>query len=228
MLVNPRVFVVNGSATARAVADVLAVLLGGESICGSPEDIPVCDRARCELLVLACMDGIDQIRALPHLRLRGYGGPVLIVSEAPLEDLKDSHRIVRSADGAREAFNPTRLLPELLSKSFPLEPLGNTTLRHLQELLVQRRSYWEEKLLGSIGSLDSERTSFLEGLNDLETVFGDLRTAAPLATHADDMSFRRLVDDIRQGGQLTGDHEEALKMLIERVLGRLCETAEVL
>jgi len=211
---------------ARSAADALAALLGGESNSLTSEYAPIGGQTECAVLVLTCMDAVDQIRALPAFRGRGFRGPVLIVSGERFDELKQSHRILRWAHGARDVFGPAWLLPDLLERASQLRPLGEATLWHLQQLLLQSSSEWDEKFSRCLRIMAAGEVPLQESVGGLERVFGDLCTAAPMATHNEGTLFRRCIEDIRRTDRIDDHHLEVLNSLVRRAMERLRETSE--
>ena len=218
-----------GSSAAEAVAVVLSALYGWHARCVSQKaGFHNMQAAATSLLILTCLDGIDQLLILPKLRLDGFRGPVLIVSDQQIATLKERHKILRWSPGSREAFAPPWLLIDLLEKAIPLEALGEGTLLYLQQHLGQRTSHWREGLERAVQRLAAGHEPLAECLGELETVFDELRLAAPCAAHDEYSSFRRLMSDIKEEGRFSRDHNTTAKKLVRRLLDRLEETSEIL
>jgi len=211
---------------ARSAADALAALLAGESNSLTSEYAPIGGQTECAVLVLTCMDAVDQIRALPAFRGRGFRGPVLIVSGERFDELKQSHRILRWAHGARDVFGPAWLLPDLLERASQLRPLGEATLWHLQQLLLQSSSEWDEKFSRCLRIMAAGEVPLQESVGGLERV---------LVICARQLQWLRIMRGPCSGAvlrtsaetdRIDDHHLEVLNSLVRRAMERLRETSE--
>lgn len=123
------------------------------------------------------------IGRVPQLRLKGFRGPVVVVSTEPFSVLKQHHRVLRFGQGSHATFGPPWDLANLLLAVNSLVPIEPENLVMLQAELRKAQNVYQQKLMPCLEKLKTPGKALNKDIAQLQELIGRLRVTTPVACH---------------------------------------------
>lgn len=210
-----------------ATAQVIATLLDWQQIILQPETVNQNPHLPHKSLLL--LPEAHLLEYLPLLRLQGYSGAVVILSDLPFSSLKQRYPILKAQQGSHLAWgSPWQIttLFEQLPDLIPLEPANLESIQAQLKFLVEGRDrQLEEIIFPALKQLQQATPDFSTILTTLDDIFSDLLAQTPDARHKlmqiDGQEttlhshFRKLMESLTRSQSVTPEQIANLQTIFE-------------
>lgn len=220
-----------------AVATVLSTLFGIETLvlkanwAVAPSEFP-----QKSVLIISGISQERQIGRLAGLRLHGFIGGALIISQSSFESLRARHRILRWGHGSHDVCHFPCSLVDLLIKVAEITPLEPENLHLLQNEIKAPDRLIDRRVIPCLKRLGKRNRDLDREINDIITIIGNLRACTPVACHAVvkiggrkaqiQKHFKMLVEELRKLQDFDNRPVVLLRELFERWRSVLIDVGE--
>ena len=125
----------------------------------------------------------NQLPFLAKLRLAGFSGAVLVLSQESFTTLKRQYPILRAGQGSHDACPAPWHLPDLLNRVTKLVPLERENLEILQHKLAIPRDWLQQAIIPHLQQLRQPDCNVPQELQALENIVQQLRQQTPDVCH---------------------------------------------